>query len=251
MVVNINVWDQYNNIATSEFYPVILVTNATAIVNLSGTTGGQVTINAGVGSRSIRSSTPGIVRLSLLDAVGPLIGSIDLNSTQLATFFPGLLLACCVFISGVHDDEEGICSVWFSLILSMGYMVCDSGAPKQPGATTSVVFASARQTGTVDGPIAVTILALDQFGNLATAEGRTVTVVLNGSATGGGVVTFINGTAVKYIRDSLPELVQLSLFDSAGLGVAMSSSSYLQFGPGTVLERTHLTFRCNNVFGDH
>ena len=82
------------------------------------------------------------------------------------------------------------------------------------GVPRSVVIQDPRDSF-ANTTIEVTIRAFDQYGNLAVTEGRTVTLVLSGSAVGGGVVSFVNGVAKKNITNAVVQTVALSLIDSA------------------------------------
>lgn len=85
--------------------------------------------------------------------------------------------------------------------------------------------------GSVDYPAIVSLVALDQYGNRATNESRTVTLSSNGSTTGLGFVSFSQGVAVRLIRDSIPEFVQLWLEDPY-FGWNVSSQSQIRFYAG-------------------
>jgi len=107
--------------------------------------------------------------------------------------------------------------------------------------TQSVVFAAAGATrfvilnpadGTVGNNIPVTVQAQDQFGNVVTGENRDVTLVTSGSATGGGVVNIVAGTGTATISDTKAETVLLSLSDTQGTGLNVSSTQNVVFAPG-------------------
>jgi len=101
----------------------------------------------------------------------------------------------------------------------------DSNATgKNVSSTQNVIFAAGVVTkftilqptnGTTDNPIPVTVQAQDQYGNLNTGYQTGVTLVTSGAtATGGGLVTIVNGVGTKNISDITPEIVTLSLTDS-------------------------------------
>jgi hypothetical protein len=112
--------------------------------------------------------------------------------------------------------------------------------------TAQVVFTATAATrfvivdpadGTVDGPIVVTVRALDQFGNLATGENRAVTLLSTGSATD-GLVDFYNGIGTILVYDQVAETVTLSLVDTQGTGVDVSSTQSVVFATGAVAKFT-------------
>jgi urease beta subunit len=108
--------------------------------------------------------------------------------------------------------------------------------------TQDVIFASGAATrivildpidGTVDNQILVTIHALDAFGNVATGENRGVTLLTSGSAVG-GFVSLFEGVGTDFIFDQVAETVQLSLSDTQGTGLDVSSTQNVVFAPGAV-----------------
>ncbi len=90
--------------------------------------------------------------------------------------------------------------------------------------------------GTVDNPIQVLVQAQDQFGNVVTTESRDVTVAMTGSATGGGLVDVAGGTGETFISNGVVELVTLSLQDTQGTGLNVSSTQDVAFGPGAAVQ---------------
>ncbi len=90
--------------------------------------------------------------------------------------------------------------------------------------------------GTVDGPITVTIQAQDNSGNLDTTATSSVTLVTSGSATGGGLVTMVNGVGTIDISDHTAETVNLSLSDTQHTGLNVSSVGTATFNPGAVAQ---------------
>jgi urease beta subunit len=86
--------------------------------------------------------------------------------------------------------------------------------------------------GTVGIPLTVTVRAADQYGNLVTGENRDVTLVTSGSATGGGLVDIVNGVGTRDITDAVPEIITLSLSDTEGTGLNVSSTQQVMFSAG-------------------
>ncbi|MDD5569137.1 MAG: hypothetical protein PHG23_01865, partial [Candidatus Pacebacteria bacterium] len=87
---------------------------------------------------------------------------------------------------------------------------------------------------TVDNPIAVTVQAQDNSGNIDTNCQSDVTLNLGGSATGGGLVDIVNGVGTINISDTLAETISLSLSDSQGTGLDVSSVQDVVFSVGSV-----------------
>jgi len=82
---------------------------------------------------------------------------------------------------------------------------------------------------TVNIPVTVTVRAEDESGNVATTYNNNVTLVVSGSATGGGLVTMVNGVGTKTINDSIAETITLSLLDSQTTGLNISSLRTVTF----------------------
>ena len=109
--------------------------------------------------------------------------------------------------------------------------------------TTSVTFASGVTTrfviqpptkGTVDASITVTVRALDQFGNVATSEVRSVSIAASGAVTNTGVIPFFAGIGTRSLQDSLAENATLSLIDSALTGLDVTSVAAIEFASGSI-----------------
>ncbi|MCX6738761.1 MAG: YDG domain-containing protein [Candidatus Parcubacteria bacterium] len=83
--------------------------------------------------------------------------------------------------------------------------------------------------GTINIPTTVTIRAEDANGNVDANYNHNVTLVTSGSATGGGVVTMVNGVGTMTIRDAVAETITLSLIDSQSTGLGVSSTQTLTF----------------------
>ena len=89
--------------------------------------------------------------------------------------------------------------------------------------------------GPVGTPITVTVQAQDGSGTVITSENRDVTLVTTGSATGGGLVDIQNGVGTRDINDAVPETVTLSLSDTQGTGLDVSSTQTVDFGAAELL----------------
>ncbi|HOF50495.1 MAG TPA: YDG domain-containing protein [Candidatus Colwellbacteria bacterium] len=76
----------------------------------------------------------------------------------------------------------------------------------------------------VGSPITVTLRAEDNSGNLAASFNNVVTLLATGSATGAGPVNIVNGLGSVVLNNSVAETVTLSLIDSAGTGLDVSST---------------------------
>ena len=84
-------------------------------------------------------------------------------------------------------------------------------------------------TTEVNVPAAVTIQAQDGSGNVDTTYHGGVTLVLGGSATGGGLVDIENGVGTATISDATAETVELSLADTEHTGMDVSSTRQAVF----------------------
>ncbi|MDD4931583.1 MAG: dockerin type I domain-containing protein, partial [Candidatus Colwellbacteria bacterium] len=81
--------------------------------------------------------------------------------------------------------------------------------------------------------VTVTIRAEDGLGNLAATYNNTVTLTASGSATGEGIVTIVNGVGTIVLNDTIAETVTLSLSDSAGTGLDISSTKNVTWSSAT------------------
>lgn len=91
-------------------------------------------------------------------------------------------------------------------------------------------------SATVDAPKTITIQAQDDSGNIDTGNNQSVTLNTTGSATGGGLVTLVNGVGTKNISNIVAQTITLTLADTAGTGLNVSSSRNLTFAPGAVAQ---------------
>ncbi|MDE2095995.1 MAG: hypothetical protein KGL39_01985 [Patescibacteria group bacterium] len=124
--------------------------------------------------------------------------------------------------SSAPDGATGIADATDSLIVSPAPIVATRLVILPPGPAT------------VDAPASVTIRAEDNSGNLDTTFNGSVTLNVSGSATGGGVVTITGGVGTASVSDIKAEDVNLTLTDSGGTGLNVSSSQILTFAPGAV-----------------
>lgn len=79
---------------------------------------------------------------------------------------------------------------------------------------------------------AVTVKAVDNTGAMDTTFNNTVTLNTSGSALGGGVVTITSGIGTVNINDNVAETVNLSLTDTGGTGLNVSSVQDVIFTSG-------------------
>jgi len=80
-------------------------------------------------------------------------------------------------------------------------------------------------------PVAVTIQAQDAANNVVANFEADVTLVLSGSATGGGLVDIVNGVGTLMIQNAVDEAVTLSLSDSQATGLNVTSTQSITFTP--------------------
>ncbi|QQG46389.1 MAG: hypothetical protein HYY55_00895 [Candidatus Niyogibacteria bacterium] len=84
---------------------------------------------------------------------------------------------------------------------------------------------------TVGIPVLVTVQAQKSNNQVYAVYQNDVTLVANGSATGGGLIDIVNGVGIISINDSVAETVNLSLSDTEGTGLDVSSTRQIVFGP--------------------
>jgi len=82
---------------------------------------------------------------------------------------------------------------------------------------------------TVGVPVTVTVQAQKADNTVDTNYQTDVTLVTDGSATGGGVVAITNGSGTRDVNDSVAETVHLSLSDSEGTGLSVTSTQDVVF----------------------
>jgi hypothetical protein len=85
---------------------------------------------------------------------------------------------------------------------------------------------------------AVTIRVIDDSNSLDTSFSGTVTLNTSGSAIGGGIITIANGIGNANLNDNTAETVNLSLADSGGTGLNVSSTQDVIFAAGGVAQFT-------------
>src|SRR3989344_4420673 len=82
---------------------------------------------------------------------------------------------------------------------------------------------------TVGVPVTVTIEAQKSNNQVDTSYQNDVTLVVSGSATGGGLVNIVNGVGTAQVNDSTAETVTLSLSDTQATGLTVSSTQNVVF----------------------
>lgn len=98
------------------------------------------------------------------------------------------------------------------------------------GSGAATKFVITRPQNVLAGtPGTVTVQTQDALGYKVTTYDSDVTLVVSGSATGGGVVDIVNGEGSLTINDNVAELVNLSLTDSQGTGLDVSSTETILF----------------------
>ncbi|KKL20023.1 hypothetical protein LCGC14_2459610, partial [marine sediment metagenome] len=100
-----------------------------------------------------------------------------------------------------------------------------------PGPATQFVILDPADS-TAGTATTVTVQALDTNNNVDTSYGTGVTLVAGGSATGGGLVDIVSGVGTLSINDTVAETVNLTLTDSEGTGLTVSSTQNVVFSPG-------------------
>ncbi|MBI1999404.1 MAG: hypothetical protein HYS74_01975 [Parcubacteria group bacterium] len=98
------------------------------------------------------------------------------------------------------------------------------------------------QDSTAGVPVTVTVQARKSNNQVDTAYQSDVTLIASGSATGGSLVAIVNGTGTREINDSVAETVTLSLSDTEGTGLDVSSTQSVVFGPASAARFTQEGF---------
>jgi phosphotransferase system IIA component len=262
ITVTVQAQDQWGNVATGENRDVTLVTSGSA------TGGGLVNIQNGVGTRSINDAVPETVTLSLSDTQGtgldvssiqdvvfgagaatrfviddPADGTVDAPITVTVRALDGFgnlatgenrgvtLVASGSAIGGFVNITSGMGSVNVTdqVAQTVTLSLSDTqGTGLDVSSTQTVVFAAGAAIGNT---IPVTVEAQDQYGNRAPAENRDVTLVTTGSATGGGLVNITAGVGTRNITNTVAQTVGLSLSDTQGTGLNVSSTQDVVFAP--------------------
>lgn len=83
----------------------------------------------------------------------------------------------------------------------------------------------------INTPVAVTVQAQDASNNVVANFEADVTLVLSGSATGGGLVNIVNGVGTINIQNTVAEAVTISLTDSQATGLNVTSTQSITFTP--------------------
>jgi hypothetical protein len=122
------------------------------------------------------------------------------------------------------DGNTGIADATDSLTVSPAPIVATRLVILDPG------------SGTADAAVTVTVQAQDNSGSVDTTFNGTVTLNTTGSATGGGAVTIASGVGTKDISDTVAQTVTLTLTDTGGTGLDVSSSKTLTFAPGALAQ---------------
>ncbi len=94
-------------------------------------------------------------------------------------------------------------------------------------------------------PVTVTVQARKSNNQIDTSYQNDVTIVASGSATGEGLVDIVNGVGTREINDEVAETVALSLSDTQGTGLDVSSARevvFSLFGSG-ILHQSKFKFR--------
>ena len=104
-----------------------------------------------------------------------------------------------------------------------------------PGAV-KFIFANVSSTTAVGNTATFNVEAVDSFNNIDTTYNQDVTMTTTGSATGGGLVTIINGVGTSTAHDTVAENVTLGLSDTQSTGLNVSSTATIDFLSGPVVK---------------
>jgi hypothetical protein len=141
---------------------------------------------------------------------------------------------------------------WYFNDTAGNYAVTASDNPSSPDGTTGIDDATDPVTvdpapvvptkfviddpadGVVGDSIVITVRAVDDALSVDTTFQEDVTLVASGSATGEGIVNIVNGVGTLNISDTVAETVNLSLADTQGTGLDVSSTQSVVFATGPV-----------------
>ncbi|HTW96221.1 MAG TPA: GC-type dockerin domain-anchored protein [Candidatus Methylomirabilis sp.] len=87
-------------------------------------------------------------------------------------------------------------------------------------------------SGTVDAPITVTVEAVNDSNDVIPNYQQDVTLVVHGSASGGGLVNIVNGVGTTTVTDHVAETAALSLSDTENTHLDVSSTANAVFAAG-------------------
>jgi hypothetical protein len=166
-------------------------------------------------------------------------GSPDFNVSATSTsgltvaFSSQTLSVCTVSVNTVHLLTTGTCTIRASQAGDSNYNAAASVDRSFNVFQSAAKFVITGATnGTIDLASFVTIEAQTVAGDLVSTYQQDVTLVVSGSATGGGLVNIVDGVGTTTISDAVIETVHLSLQDTALTNLDVSSSRDVTFGPG-------------------
>ncbi|HUX36013.1 MAG TPA: dockerin type I repeat-containing protein, partial [Candidatus Paceibacterota bacterium] len=96
------------------------------------------------------------------------------------------------------------------------------------------IFANVPASATAGDTIAFNVYAVDSFDTIDTSFNQDVTVTKTRSASGGGLVDIVNGTATTTITDLTAESVALGLSDTQLTGLGATDSKTVVFSAASV-----------------
>jgi hypothetical protein len=125
--------------------------------------------------------------------------------------------------------EKILVAVFTLSAVSLSFFSVAIAAKPSTEAVKFALVETAPNTVEIGTPIMVTIEARSANNKVDPAYQQDVTLVLDGSATGGGLVDIVNGTATVEINDLAAEDVNISLSDTMGTGLDVSSTRKVKF----------------------
>ena len=135
--------------------------------------------------------------------------------------------------------------VRYLFILLIALLIpCGSMAAPPPSPAVKFVISNP-DDGVINTPVTITVRALKTNNKVDADYQDDVTLVTSGSATGGGLVDIVNGVGAIEINDSVAETVVLSLLDTEGTGLDVSSTQDVVFYAVPIIawEQTDYWFR--------
>jgi hypothetical protein len=183
------------------------------------------TLDRSVTTRVTLACTGSATGCQVLDIVGG-YGSVSIQNTVAET----------VTLSLVDTEETGfdISSVQQAIF--------------QPGPANRFVLLDPADA-VAGASTAVTIQALDFYGNVDTSFHDDVTLIASGSAAGDGLIAITNGMGTASITNIVAENVTLSLLGIGALAIDVSSTQVVSFLPGPA-ERIVLSAPSDSAVGE-
>jgi len=203
---------------------------------------GDMTVNTRLGYMVSRQDEFGNPVSSGITLVYPYTSSTGANAKFYDSTTGGLVISSIPI-----DDGNSSANFWYYDELPGTWVITASDSSGSPNGNTGVIDATDSVivdanpivaakfiivdpgNGSINVPITVTIRAEDLNGNIDTAYQNDVTLIVSGSATGGGLVNIVNGVGTAQINDTVAETISLSLSDTQATSLDANSTAQINF----------------------